>query len=147
MITDSFTNNTKCDSEADDIQEEEGEFKGNIDLINCIENIMWKSSNSFCFLGNQEEVTAVRKVYVKRVSSLRQQTIRLPRQGQNLFEALLLIGLDQDLKLGKVPYVKSKYPESVIFFLKIINIFFFSYSLKIMIYCIYKQWNPIKFII
>ncbi|CAH1395101.1 unnamed protein product [Nezara viridula] len=92
MITDTFNENMKSDSDADSIQEERTDFNK----------------------GNQEEVTAVRKVYVKRVSSMRQQTIRLPRQGQNLFEVLLLIGLDQDVKLGKVPYVKSKYPESVV---------------------------------
>lgn len=91
MITDTFNENMKSDSDADSIQEERTDIK-----------------------GSQEEVTAVRKVYVKRVSSMRLQTIRLPKQGQNLFEVLLLIGLDQDVKLGKVPYVKSKYPESVV---------------------------------
>ncbi|BET02649.1 DENN (AEX-3) domain [Nesidiocoris tenuis] len=59
----------------------------------------------------KQEVVEERKIYAKRVSSMRNplEAYREVRT-QRLMDVLLLVGIDNDVDNGKVAYVKSKYP-------------------------------------
>ncbi|CAB0002699.1 unnamed protein product [Nesidiocoris tenuis] len=59
----------------------------------------------------KQEVVEERKIYAKRVSSMRNplDAYREVRT-QRLMDVLLLVGIDNDVDNGKVAYVKSKYP-------------------------------------
>lgn len=65
-----------------------------------------------------DQVTLKRKGYVQKIASKiisRRQSIISPFafDYKYLFECLLLIGLDLDIRNNKVPYIKMKYPNNV----------------------------------
>jgi hypothetical protein len=71
------------------------------------------------------QVVEARKGYIRRVSSIRVQEIpsihrlflqtsRKPNSGENLFECLLIVGLNRDPYTGVYhPYIRDKFPANV----------------------------------
>lgn len=70
---------------------------------------------------DREQITAERKGYVRRVSrrvtSIRRPSHLIPERFSHLFECLILVGLDLNSARCKVPYIKSKFPENVSFYI------------------------------